>query len=56
MLQGNNRLDRMIKWKAYLYMLYGKDVHTLHFAPDVVHDPVNMMSSSVGKCLIVGVC
>ena len=122
MLQGNNRVDRMIKWFAYLYLIYGgigsvgsgsdsagdnsssssnstvvigkeqykngdtnknasvtatSRVHgvtssvevklgatastlftnqVLYFVPEVGHDPLQMMSSAVGRCLLFGYC
>jgi len=56
MLQGNNRLDRIIKWKAYLRLLYGRDVHPLVFALGVEHDPVKMVFSPTGRCVIFGTC
>lgn len=56
MLQGNNRLDRIIKWKAYLHLLYGRDVHPLVFALGVEHDPVKMVFSPTGRCVIFGTC
>ena len=117
MLQGNNRVDRMIKWFAYLYLIYGGSVgstsdsagdnssnsarvkgkelykngdmsknasvtatsrvhgvtssvevklgatastlftnQVLYFVPEVGHDPLQMMSSAVGRCLLFGYC
>ena len=57
MLQGNNRLDRILNWKIYLEKMYGTDnVHNVVFAEGVVHDPVQMLKSLKGKCVIFNVC
>ena len=57
MLQGNNRLDRILNWKMYLEDLYGNEnVHNVVFAEGVVHDPVQMLKSLKGKCVIFNVC
>jgi hypothetical protein len=57
MLQGNNRLDRILNWKMYLEKMYGTDnVHNVVFAEGVVHDPVQMLKSLKGKCVIFNVC
>ena len=57
MLQGNNRLDRILNWKMYLEDLYGNEnVHNVVFAEGVVHDPVQMLHSLKGKCVIFNVC
>jgi hypothetical protein len=57
MLQGDNRLDRIIKWKAYMKLLYHRDnFHPLIFAPGVYHDPVQMIFSDVGRCAVFSIC
>jgi len=56
MLQGNNRYDRAIKWKAYLRHFYGRDVHDIYFAGGIDHDPKAMIRSSIGRCVIFNVC
>ena len=57
MLQGNNRLDRILKWKMYLNFFYNDDnIHNVVFAEGVVHDPVQMLKSIQGKCVIFNVC
>ena len=40
MLQGDNRMDRMLKWVKYLEQYFGHKVHSLLMAKDVPHDPV----------------
>ena len=57
MLQGNNRLDRILKWKMYLNFFYNDDnIHNVVFAEGVVHDPVQMLKSFQGKCVIFNIC
>lgn len=56
MLQGDNRVDRALKYKAYLTLLYKKPVHQIIFAPNVPHDAVKMLYSDVGKCVVFGIC
>ena len=57
MLQGNNRLDRILKWKMYLNYFYSNDnIHNVVFAEGVVHDPVQMLKSLQGKCVIFNIC
>ena len=76
-----NRLDRIIKWKAYLQNLYSNfststvtvkseegerigankiinisTMHPLIFSIGVEHDPVKMVFSSVGRCVIFNLC
>ena len=46
MLQGDNRLDRMLKWMQYLKWYYQRDVHAMRVAPGVGHDPVQVRLSS----------
>ena len=40
MLQGDNRMDRMLKWMRYLEYFFGRKVHSLLLVDDVAHDPV----------------
>ena len=54
MLQGENRLDRAVKWHAYLRHLYGREVHSMRYVEGVDHDPLGCIASSVGKCVIFG--
>ena len=57
MLQGNNRLDRILNWKMYLRFYYNNDnIHNVVFAEGVVHDPVQMLKSPKGKCVIFHIC
>jgi len=56
MLQGDNRLDRALKYKAYLTLFYKRPVHRIVFSPNVPHDPVKMLYSNPGKCVVLGVC
>lgn len=56
MLQGENRLDRMLKWKNYLKHFFGYDVHSLVLAHGVGHNAVDMLTSPEGKCLVFGIC
>lgn len=57
MLQGNNRLDRLLKWKMYLTNYYEKEnIHNVVFANGIMHDPVQMLKSVKGKCVIFNIC
>lgn len=56
MLQGENRLDRAVKWHAYLRHLYGREVHSMRWVEGVDHDPLGCLASRVGKCVIFGLC
>lgn len=56
MLQGTNRLDRALKWKAYLRNFYGKEVHSIVFVEGIQHDPQGIINSDVGRCVIFGAC
>jgi hypothetical protein len=56
MLQGENRLDRALKWKSYLRQKYGREVHKMTFVEGVQHDPIGLMQSDVGRCVIFGAC
>ena len=40
MLQGDDRMDRMLKWMSYLEYYFGRKVHSLLLVEDVPHDPV----------------
>ena len=57
MLQGSNRLDRLLNWKMYLTNYYEKDdIHNVVFADGIMHDPVQMLKSIKGKCVIFNIC
>lgn len=57
MLQGNNRVDRALKYVAYLNQYYqGNLNHKVIFSNGVPHDPVRMMKSTTGKCIIFQIC
>jgi hypothetical protein len=56
MLQGDHRLDRMIKWYGYLRHYYGKKVHRLVLQKHVGHNMRFMMHSEAGKCALFGAC
>lgn len=56
MLQGVNRLDRMLKWKAYLKHFYGREVHRMAFVEGVQHDALALLSSELGRCVVFGAC
>jgi hypothetical protein len=56
MLQGSNRVDRMLKWIAYLKLIYGRDVHRFVEVDGVSHNPIAMLYSSLGRCIVFGIC
>ena len=56
MLQGANRLDRVLKWKAYLKHFYGREVHRMAFVEGVQHDALALLSSGLGRCVVFGAC
>lgn len=57
MLQGNNRVDRALKYLAYLSVYYKGDInHKLAFSNGIPHDPVRMLKSLAGKCTIFQSC
>ena len=57
MLQGDNRLERMLNWMSYLTYIYqSDDVQEIVFAEGVVHDPVLMLRSPQGRCVLFNIC
>ena len=40
MLQGDDRMDRMLKWMQYLEFYFARKVRSLILAQDIPHDPV----------------
>ena len=57
MLQGNNRVDRALKYIAYLNGYYKGDInHKIAFSNGVPHDPIKMLKSTTGKCIIFQLC
>lgn len=56
MLQGHHRVDRMLKYKAYLSLYYGTDVHRIVYAPGISHEPYKMLLSVHGLCLTFNIC
>ena len=56
MLQGDTRLDRALKYKAYLRRLYGREVHRLEFVEGVQHDAPALLASGQGMCVVFGCC
>jgi hypothetical protein len=71
MLQGDNRLDRILKWREYLNYFYSnrqdslqpegdiyqeQDVHKVVFAEGVVHDPVQMIKTDIWRCVVLLLC
>lgn len=56
MLQGENRLDRFLKYRAYLQELFQRQMRRVHFVVGVSHDPVAMLQSDVAKCHVLDYC
>lgn len=57
MLQGNNRLDRFIKWKDYLETYFHLNNTILYsYVKDITHDPVAMLASPAAKCVVFKHC
>ena len=54
MLQGENRLDRALKWKAYLRHFYGREIHRLVFVEGATHDEAQLLGSAAGRCEVFG--
>jgi len=57
MLQGNNRVDRLLKYRAYISRYFNnQNVHAVVSSEGVPHDPTIMMRSPNGACVIFGLC
>ena len=57
MLQGENRVLRMLNYVKYLRHYYGRKIeHRLVHVPGIGHDAMAMLASTKGKCEVFGIC